>query len=286
MKKYTMFRPRVRTKNHTANDLRPDSQNLPLFPFKSVIRLGSTTTLRDDITSGGSRIECNTVQAVKNSSNKLVMKHLFNEFNINQAKGFILDGKVLKNMFTNETVNFGDEESIKFPLLAKKVYGSKARGMVKLDDKAAYDEFIQGQTNGYYFEEFKNYAREYRLHISKNGCFYTCRKVRKNESEIRWFFNNDTCNWLLETNENFDKPVNWDEIVKQSVNALKAVKLDVGAVDVRIQSAKTPKGKKRKDPSFIICEINSAPSFGEVTLTKYVEEIPKILNEKYEIFKG
>ena len=35
------------------------------------------------------------------------------------------------------------------------------------------------------------------------------------------------------------------------------------------------------NPLFTIIEINSAPSFGEVTLQKYIEEIPKMLNRKF-----
>jgi glutathione synthase/RimK-type ligase-like ATP-grasp enzyme len=78
----------------------------------------------------------------------------------------------------------------------------------------------------------------------------------------------------------FDKPVNWDVIVEESVKALNAVGLDFGAVDLRCQSAKYSKGRTREDPDFIVVEINSAPSFGELTLQKYIEELPKILIRK------
>ena len=63
--------------------------------------------------------------------------------------------------------------------------------------------------------------------------------------------------------------------------ALNAVGLDVGAVDVKVQSKTTPKDKTRKTIEFIVLEINSAPSFGSITAEKYIQEIPKILKSKY-----
>jgi D-alanine-D-alanine ligase-like ATP-grasp enzyme len=85
----------------------------------------------------------------------------------------------------------------------------------------------------------------------------------------------------METNDLFDRPSNWDEIVSHSVNALKAVGLDVGAVDLRVQSSTNSDGESRVNPKFIVIEINSAPSFGKVTEEKYIEQLPKILNRKY-----
>ena len=104
---------------------------------------------------------------------------------------------------------------------------------------------------------------------------------RDTPEEKKWYRNDDNCVWILEENENFDKPVNWVRIEEESVKALKSVGLDVGAVDLRIQSATNKKGEKRENPDFIIVEINSAPSFGDITLNKYIEELPKILLNKY-----
>ena len=136
------------------------------------------------------------------------------------------------------------------------------------------------------FEKFHNYAREYRLHVTKDGCFYTCRKMLKQDTPAKhkWYRNDEHCVWIMEDNSLFDRPVNWDAVVAESVKAMKAVGLDMGAVDLRIQSATTEEsGKSRKDPKFIIVEINSAPSFGTVTEAKYKLEIPKILKRKFEL---
>jgi len=121
----------------------------------------------------------------------------------------------------------------------------------------------------YIIERYYNYNKEYRLHVSKDGCFYTNRKMLKTDAEERWFRNDSNSVWIREENPKFEKPRNWGVIVNECVKALNAVGLDLGACDVRVQS-------KNDRPDFIICEINSAPSFGEITLTKYQNEIKKI----------
>ena len=90
----------------------------------------------------------------------------------------------------------------------------------------------------------------------------------------RWYRNNSNSVWIMEDNPSFDKPNNWDDIVEQSANALSSVGLDIGAIDVRVQSS------DKDEPKFIILETNSAPSFGDITLLKYKEELPLLINYK------
>lgn len=274
---YKYFRPRIRSRHPSHAPLRVKGI-LPLFPFKSVIRFGSLTDMKDTITNGGDRIEINTIKSIQNSSNKLLMKQCFNELNIKTANWY----KSTENTI-QEIIQKADE--IGYPIISKNIYGSRGKGNVKHDNKESLHKWLQNHQNvlgKYIFEKFHNYSREYRLHVTEEGCFYTCRKMLKRDTpeEKKWYRNDDNCVWILEENENFDKPINWNEIEKQSILALKSVGLDVGAVDLRIQSATNKKGEKRKEPDFIIVEINSAPSFGEITLEKYKQELPKILINK------
>lgn len=280
---YKYFRPRIRSRHPSHIQLRHNNR-LPLFPFRSVIRFGSSTQMKDTVTNGGSRIEINTVNAISNSSNKLKMKQCFDKNNVKTAMWVKGDQDTIDNL----SAKFEDG-IIKFPIVAKHIYGSKGKGNYKIDDYDALKKFIQKRENdieSFIFEKFYNYSREYRLHVTTDGCFYTCRKMLKSDTpdNKRWYRNDDNSVWVLEENESFDKPVNWDEVINQSVEALKAVGLDIGAVDLRIQSATNKKGEKRDDPDFIVVEINSAPSFGEITLEKYTQELPKLLlklhNEK------
>lgn len=290
MKKFNYFRPTLKSRHPSHEVLRRKNKKLPLFNFKSVIRLGSTTEMDDTVTSGGSRIEVNTVEAIKNASNKIKMKGLFTENNVKTADWWVYEGN---NLFTIKHTNEEDPENthtsienLPYPIVSKHKYGSRGTGNVKHDNAEELQEWMNSHRDTldrYIFEKFYNFVREYRLHVTKDGCFYTCRKMLRRDTpeEDRWYRNDDHCVWILEENELFDKPTNWDEIVEHSVRALNAVGLDVGAVDVKVQGATNSRGNRRENPKFIVLEINSAPSFGSITEEKYVEELPKILMNKY-----
>jgi carbamoylphosphate synthase large subunit len=289
LKKKKGFPPMILSRHPTHSPLRAANGLLPRLPFRSVVRFGSTTVLSDD----NIRIPLNTPDAIKNSANKLLMKQCFTDDEVKTADWWTIE-------FINQAPGeeychhkFGEAkgesgvslDNLPYPLVAKHIFGSRGRGNTKIDSQAQLQAWLPNkQLNNYIFEKFYNYSREYRLHVSEDGCFYTCRKMLKSDTpaDQRWFRNDSNSVWIVEENEQFDKPVNWDEVIEESVKALKAVGLDFGAVDLRIQSAKNKDGKKIEKPDFIVVEINSAPSFGEKTLEHYTELIPKLLLRKYE----
>jgi hypothetical protein len=282
--KYKSFRPRIRSRHPSHNVLRPSNKALPLLPFRSVIRFGSSTEYSDTVIRGGKRVELNTVGAIKISSNKLLMKESFLRDEVKTAQWFIFqdgDEFTFLDKTSNETINATE---MPFPIIAKAHYGSRNNGNTKLDNYEAFIDWKVGKNmNKYLFEKYYSYNREYRLHVSESGCFYTCRKMLRSDApeEVRWYRNDDHCVWILEDNESFDKPSNWDEIVTECVKALKAVGLDFGAIDLRVQSATKKNGTVRENPEFIVVEINSAPSFGELTAAKYIEVLPELLTNKF-----
>ncbi len=267
----TSFRPTLRTKNHTAEDLR-DSLYQHRFNKPVIIRLGSLTQT-SDITSRTEFIEINKVEAINISRSKLLMHKAFDTVQVTTAK-----------YFTDETFPKNQGE-IKFPLLAKKVTGQGGSGMLKLDDLKQYTDFYQKNgnsinKNGYYIEEYFNGAREYRVHVTADGAFLAWRKMRKSDAKDRWFFNSENCVWVGEDNALFDKPVNWEAITQECVKALNAVGLDIGAIDVRVQSSKDEDNRTRKECKFVILETNSAPSLGKIGSEYYYKEILRLINKK------
>lgn len=271
------FFPKIRSRHPSHKALRLNA-NLKV-PFRAGIRLGSTTEFDDDITKGGKRVILNDIDAIKTSSSKFLMKKAFFKAGVKSADFYFFklsnDIPVLIDANGNEV----QLQNAPLPLIAKINYGSRGRGMKKLDTIEQVSEFIKTHKTSekYYFEKFYNYAREYRLHVNKNGCFYTCRKMIKPGTEEKWYRNNENCIWYKEDNPNFDKPSVWPDIVSECVKALLATGLDFGACDVKVQSEKN---KKRKTVEFVILEINSAPSYGDITFERYVEELPKMLIEK------
>lgn len=271
------FVPQIRSQHPTHSHLR---RSLTSQPFRAVIRLGSTTATADCYPEKTSQqlakvVEINSVESIKNSANKLRMKTCFTRDNIRTAEWLSGAGTTIREL-TNWTTS-------RFPIVAKHIYGSRGTGNTKIDDARALELWTRGKNlPDYIFEKFYNFSREYRLHVTKDGCFYTNRKLRRNGTpdNQRWFFNDSNSNWILETNPLFDRPSNWDAIVTECVNALRSTGLDIGGFDVKVQSRVDSRNRTRQTPDFIIIESNSACSHGDVTAVKYREELNRLLNER------
>lgn len=281
------YRPHIRSRHPSHDVLRRNYNNLPYLPFKSLIRLGSTTELTDKFLLN--RVQLNSVEAILNSSDKLKMKCRFTQGKVTTADWWKIDTlhlawKQVKN--GNERWSL---DELPYPIISKSLHGSRGRGNKKHNSKKELLAWIKTKDDldNYIFEKYYNYNREYRLHINKDGCFYTCRKMLKRNApkNVRWFRNDANCVWIKEGNPSFDKPVNWDNIISECVKALKSIGLDFGAIDLRVQSAKNKEGVINDNPEFIVVEINSAPSFGEKTAERYIEILPKMLKDKWEEMK-
>ena len=85
-KKYTMFRPRIRSRHPTHSVLR--SGVIELMPFRSIVRLGSTTELKSNLDA---RVECNSADSIRVASNKRLMKQAFYEKEVNTPMWWYFD---------------------------------------------------------------------------------------------------------------------------------------------------------------------------------------------------
>jgi carbamoylphosphate synthase large subunit len=215
----------------------------------------------------------NTAEAVRNSADKIRMKTCFDNSSVKTALWYKFDGNVFIQQGASEQSI--SPQSIRYPIVAKHRFGSRGTGNTLIKTVGEFNTWRTGKDmSRYIFERYLGYGREYRLHVTKNGVFYTCRKLLKEATPKgkRWYRNDSNCAWAVESNPAFKKPGCWDAIVAECVKALKAVGLDVGACDVKVQS--------KENPNFFVIEINSAPSFGVVTKQKYLEILPKLLTTK------
>lgn len=311
-KKLTAFRSVVYSRHPSHRVLRT---MLPLMPFRSLIRLGSTTDKEDTVTNGGKRIEINTIQAIKNSASKLLMKQSFTAAGVKTADWSVIrqgatglswcnydfHNKVEENRFDSDFrfwENDGPIEEqcpLSYPIVAKHIFGSRGTGNTLLKDQEALQQWLEGKNlSNYIFEKYYNYGLEFRLHITEDGCFYTCRKALKSDTpeDKKWFRNDSNSVWFLESNELFNKPNSWEDIVDHCVKALKSIGADVLSFDVRVQSAKNNKGEDREYQDFILVECNSASSMDSdaeglsICAQKYLEELPKLLTRKYNKYRN
>lgn len=278
-KKLTAFRPKVFSRHPSHNNLRSE---LPLFRFKSIIRLGSTT-------SGAifkPQIEINSIQGIQNSANKLLMKQCFNQAGVKTADWYSFNSFEPVITFLDKQSNTVIPiEALPYPILSKHIHGSRGTGNIKHntpEELAAW--LINKDLTNYIFEKFYTYTREYRLHVTKNGCFYTCRKMLKNDTpeNKRFQRHDDNCVWILQDNEKFDQPINFNDIIQDCVKALKQLGLDIGAFDIKVQSATNSKGQRRKSCEYIIIESCSAPSFGQLTHNHYLQQLTNLIISKWK----
>ena len=251
---------KVFSRHPSHNDLRDLESTC-----KILIRLGSTTPTPEKMI--GNYVEINSIEGVQNSSSKKRMKNLFAKHNV-QTSVWICP--------TNETElrrwceQFAEKKNARF--VSKSEFGSRGEGNRLHESVEDLVRFFNTGTNkyGHYIvEKYYSYNKEYRLHVSITGeCFYSCRKMLKSGTPEaqKWVRNDSTCVWIVEENEMFERPKTWTSIVNNCVLAIKAVGLDVGACDVRVNN----------EGQFIVLETNSAPSFGDRTLEKYQEQIPRI----------
>jgi glutathione synthase/RimK-type ligase-like ATP-grasp enzyme len=238
-----------------------------------VVRLGSTTTVKPEKSAERVFVEINNVEGIKKSSNKLLMKRAFNQAGIKTAIW-------LNSTNPNEIKDFAENN---YPIVAKHNYGSRGTGNTLIHSVNELENWLKGKTlSNYIFEKYYNYNKEYRLHVSENGCFYACRKMLKQGTpeKEKWHRHDSNSVWIIEDNPSFDKPTCWNNIIEDCKKALKSLNLDFAAFDIKTQSNVDSKGTKRKEVDYIIIESNSAPSFGDITLQKYLNEIPKLIKNK------
>lgn len=192
---------------------------------------------------------------MNNAADKLRMKECFDKAKVKTAPWHKHDQ--IKNI-------------TKFPVVAKHRFGSRGTGVYKLDSKDALIKFCKERARElhfFIFEKYMPYNREYRMHVWKEGCFYACRKARKRgiPEDVRWKFNYGQTVWLREDNKNFQRPTCWKEMEAECIKAVAACGLTFGGCDVKVN---------RDGTKFFMLEINSAPSFGDLTTEKYVEMLP------------
>lgn len=257
----------VRSRNKSCAPLREIE-----VPITTIYRMGSTTPT-EQITKKKKYIEINSVNSCKISSNKILMKRRIRHAHCSTAEYFVGN---------NNEQSFLDicEDRLnkwKNGIIAKRKNSSKGNGLARLTTTTDCWEFFyenQGDLHNWIFERYYTYTKEYRIHVTKEGYFYAARKMLIEGKGDRWHRHADNSVFILENNELFDKPSNWDNIVESCVNALKAIGLDIACFDVKVQ-------KNNVDPKYILLESNSAPCLKDVGIQAYKKQLIKIINGRY-----
>lgn len=263
---------KIRTRNFSCKSL----GTIDTGKKKVVLRFGSITPTDRIFKNSNNVMEINSVEGCKNSSDKRIMKELFINNEVLTAQPAIILNKYEDIKEVEEAIIdiFDNGVDILYPLIAKKYNSSKGNNIFYIENDKDLENFLLGHEKDfadYIIEKYYSYNREYRLHVTNEGCFYTCRKMLKKNAEVRWHRHENNCVWVVEDNPLFDKPSNWESIVDTCIKAKNAVGLDICAVDVKVQSS------KYKEPKFIILETNSAPALGDIGIEKYRNLLLKMI---------
>lgn len=260
----------VRSKNKSCKALKSIE-----VPYGIIYRMGSVTPT-NAITRKEGYLEINTPEACANSNDKVAMKRLFVAAGVPTAEYIVKspeeDAQTFKEMVFEKLREWKR-------IIIKHKHSSKGNNIYFIDSTETLEEWFSSHNRyeNYVFEKYYTYSKEYRLHVTNDGCFYTCRKMLKNDADVRWHRHESNSVWILEENPIFNKPSNWNDIVNACIAAKNAVGLDIAAVDVKVQT-------KKETPKFIILETNSAPALGDIGIEQYVKVLKKIIDDNKERF--
>lgn len=245
----------VRSRNTSCRRLRE-----LVVPVRTIYRMGSTTPIRRGIPY----IEINTIDGCRVSSNKQDMKLAFDVAGIHTAEWFVCrDKRTGADLVKRKLLVW------RTPIIAKRINSSRGRGIYLIQSERDFMS-MPNDVQNYVFERYYSYAKEYRLHVSKFGCFYTSRKMLRSEATVRWHRHSENSVFFNEDNPQFDKPHTWDVIVRDCQKAMQVMGLDIAAFDVKVSHS----------GDFIIMESNSAPALGDAGIERYKSELKRIIQDK------
>ena len=211
-------------------------------PLKTdvVLRWGSTEVFNRLTT----RLELNSYEAVRNTSNKLLM----------------MENLVGANVSTPEILfrPFGQEQSV-IDSFKDENGGFYVRGQnqeVRYDDTVKYGDL-------YISKPVENKRREYRVHVFNGEVISIYEKV-PNEEGIK-LFKSFNCSFKLRDISNCKLNTENQEMCIKAVNSLGLL---FGGVDVI----------RDKDQNIFICEVNSAPALNGTNIDRYVTKINEYVN--------
>jgi len=206
------------------------------FNCDVLLRWGST----DEFSNLSPRLELNTLEGVRNATNKLRTLELLRDNNVPHVK-FTTD-------FTNlEEYKDGDGNFY--------VRGS--------DNTVRYDNTIRSGDK-YVSAPVKNKRREYRVHVF-NGRVISIYEKIPNEENTK-LYKSYNCSFKLRDPENCRLTL---DNQLECIKAVNSLGLLFGGVDVI----------RDKNCNIFICEVNSSPALNDVNINRWVDAISEYVQQ-------
>jgi|GEM_PF-6367915 len=237
------------------------------YPFHTYVQFGKAKKRKKR-----PRVVVNPLSGLQNTRDKFVQQQLLLNAGLRVPQFFGDDVNAVREFLDNGGV-----------VVAKRFKHSKGRGMKKFSSREEFENDIHTVIQRYYFQEFQEMNREWRIHVSKFQdeavvAYRKCFKADIVEQYIDevapkpWFRNLVNCYFKLDGVEEDKKP--WfDDMVLEAKRAIEVLGMDIAGIDMG-ENTKVDGGK------FVIYEVNSACGMEEHTRSCYEKAIDKIINVK------
>lgn len=242
-----MFTPKFRTPHPSSKGLKFTKK----YPVKVMVRHGASK--RAILEGLRFPVEINSIEAIANNANKAKMKELL-----------VAAGVRTTDSCDNTAENRKLFKDKKWNVVFKRRNHRRGIGMEFLTN-AEIDTLADAKYNNGIIERRINVVREWRVHCAPNvNKIYALEKRRRHSAEgpAR---NIENCVFR----ENFDIPANWQDAIDICNNAVKAIGLDVGAVDLAWS------GK-----FYYVIEVNSGAGVGPKSKEWYANTYQELIDFK------
>lgn len=201
---------------------------------------------------------------VDSTNNRLIVyndtRRIRNGFNKRKSRMHLQsNGIPVPKTFTIDSVTRDDMVNFNGKFICRKDQHYAGRDLVVAE---SYSDLFKAVSNGYtYFSKFYNKSKEYRVHVAHGKVLSVQQKIPRDISvtnNIIW--NHASGAFVFEV-------VQWNEcsidILRPAVEAVKALGMDFGAVDILAYPADAD------DPVAVVCEVNTSPSLADYMSDKY-----------------
>lgn len=203
--------------------------------------------------AGAARV-LNRPEAVANAANKLTAFQKFADHGVKTPKFTTEFGEAMRWLEDGGTL-----------VQRAKLNGHSGEGITIITPK----DYVEGRAQIERVPLYTNYIKksdEYRIHVFDGEPFFIQRKARKvdvPDDEVNWQVRNHA-NGFIYAHQGVEVP---DEAKTLAVEAVKALDLDFGAVDLLLT----------KSGRWYVLEVNTACGLEGTTLEKYAEQLRKLL---------
>lgn len=234
---------------------------LPEFDKKIRIRFGSQKEY-----SAPKDLEFPSIEAIRNTSNKMRMKKILIESGVKTPFWKPFDFTWAENVVAaNSNIMHDDIFKLKpkFELIFKEKNHSRGEGIMFINSVDDLKAVIENGKDGY-IEEVVDNHREFRVHVCDGEAFYVDEKLPREEGHTARIKN--LANGYKYRNRSVSRPYP-STIKEESVKAVEALGMPFGAVDIALG----------QDGSVNVFEVNSAMGLRTKTAELYSQKLKEYI---------